>query len=242
MVVILSARSRLHLPTEPRSPGRAGADPGLIRHSLVGVRLVATRGDGRTPVLRGVRASEPVGPRAGPRARTYCNLLAAASRSQLCCPAMGSRDRGSVRVVTLVSVVVLTIGSVLAGCAAPSEPSGSTSGSGASGSTRAEGRDSMVVADPYEDETLNPLMGYGEGGASKIYEGLVTYDAERAPRPLPGIRVADRFCRRPHLDREAAVGRALPRRLRPGRRRRGRDVHRVARPRPGQHGARASTR
>ncbi|HWN28428.1 MAG TPA: ABC transporter substrate-binding protein, partial [Actinomycetospora sp.] len=41
----------------------------------------------------------------------------------------------------------------------------------------------MVLADGYEPDDLNPLMGYGEEGASKIYDGLVSFDAERDPQP-----------------------------------------------------------
>lgn len=50
------------------------------------------------------------------------------------------------------------------------------------GGGRAAG-DGLVLADPYEDESLNPLMGFGEEGMSKIFDGLVTHDAERRPRP-----------------------------------------------------------
>lgn len=81
-----------------------------------------------------------------------------------------------------VSVVVLALGLTLSACAAPTDGSGSTTGSDATGSPTA--RDTLVLADPYEDETLNPLLGYGDGGASKIYEGLVSYDAARRPHPL----------------------------------------------------------
>lgn len=50
----------------------------------------------------------------------------------------------------------------------------------------AEGRSdgsSIVVADAQEPSTLNPLLGYGERGASKIYEGLVEHGADRSLRP-----------------------------------------------------------
>ncbi|HEY6739063.1 MAG TPA: ABC transporter substrate-binding protein [Actinopolymorphaceae bacterium] len=87
------------------------------------------------------------------------------------------------RLAPAVRVAGVTLGAlalVLAACSAPTEPTASTdttSGPDGSGS-------SLVLADPYEDEALNPLLGYGEGGASKIYEGLVGFDAQRRPRPL----------------------------------------------------------
>ncbi|MEJ2868092.1 ABC transporter substrate-binding protein [Actinomycetospora sp. OC33-EN08] len=41
----------------------------------------------------------------------------------------------------------------------------------------------MVLADGYEPDDFNPLMGYGEEGASKIYDGLTALDAQRQPQP-----------------------------------------------------------
>ncbi|WP_223199048.1 ABC transporter substrate-binding protein [Solihabitans fulvus] len=43
---------------------------------------------------------------------------------------------------------------------------------------------SMVLAAAQEPSTLNPLLGYGEQGASKIYDGLVEHQADRSLRPL----------------------------------------------------------
>ncbi|GLZ54561.1 hypothetical protein Acsp07_41780 [Actinomycetospora sp. NBRC 106378] len=42
---------------------------------------------------------------------------------------------------------------------------------------------SMVLADGYEPDDLNPLLGYGEEGASKLYDGLTALDADRQPQP-----------------------------------------------------------
>jgi peptide/nickel transport system substrate-binding protein len=42
---------------------------------------------------------------------------------------------------------------------------------------------SIVLADQREPTTLNPLLGYGPLGASKIYDGLVTHRADRALEP-----------------------------------------------------------
>ncbi|MFF5261726.1 ABC transporter substrate-binding protein [Actinomadura viridis] len=43
--------------------------------------------------------------------------------------------------------------------------------------------DALVLADPYEDESLHPLMGFAEEGMGKIFDGLVTHDAQRRPQP-----------------------------------------------------------
>ncbi|GLZ02538.1 hypothetical protein Acsp03_00050 [Actinomadura sp. NBRC 104412] len=44
-------------------------------------------------------------------------------------------------------------------------------------------QDGLVLADPYEDEALHPLMGFAEEGKGKIFDGLVTHDAQRRPQP-----------------------------------------------------------
>ncbi|MBA9001559.1 ABC transporter substrate-binding protein [Thermomonospora cellulosilytica] len=72
------------------------------------------------------------------------------------------------------SVLALAVGAgVLAGCSAPGEPAD----------------DGVVLADPYEDDTLNPLMGFAEDGMSKIFDGLVTHDARRRVRPALAAEV-----------------------------------------------------
>jgi peptide/nickel transport system substrate-binding protein len=45
------------------------------------------------------------------------------------------------------------------------------------------GAGSIVLADPYEDPTLNPLLGFGDGTGGKFYEGLVDYQADLSLRP-----------------------------------------------------------
>lgn len=83
------------------------------------------------------------------------------------------RDVTRVRfVVALLAVVGVALGACSApttGPAAPGDPAGDPA--------------SMVLADGYEPDDLNPLMGYGEEGASKIYDGLIAFDAERNPQP-----------------------------------------------------------
>ncbi|MDU0292103.1 ABC transporter substrate-binding protein [Saccharothrix longispora] len=41
----------------------------------------------------------------------------------------------------------------------------------------------IVLADPEEPTSLNPLLGYGRGGVSKIYDGLVEHRADGSVRP-----------------------------------------------------------
>lgn len=64
----------------------------------------------------------------------------------------------------------------IAACAAPTEPGGQPSGGG-------DGAQQIVLADPYEDPTLNPLLGYGEGTGGKLYDGLVRYRADLTIEP-----------------------------------------------------------
>ncbi len=66
-------------------------------------------------------------------------------------------------VLTIVTATALAA----AGCSAPSSgPVGSEPGA-------------MVLGSAYEPESLHPLLGYGEDGASKIFDGLVDHDANR---------------------------------------------------------------
>ncbi|MCC8248441.1 ABC transporter substrate-binding protein [Saccharothrix luteola] len=41
----------------------------------------------------------------------------------------------------------------------------------------------LVLADPMEPTTLNPLLGYGREGVSKLYDGLVEHRADGSVRP-----------------------------------------------------------
>ncbi|GAA2781892.1 ABC transporter substrate-binding protein [Saccharopolyspora taberi] len=41
----------------------------------------------------------------------------------------------------------------------------------------------MLLADGYEPESLNPLLGYGEEGAAKFYDGLLAFDGTSSLRP-----------------------------------------------------------
>ncbi|MER7762935.1 ABC transporter substrate-binding protein [Streptomyces sp. NPDC097619] len=50
-------------------------------------------------------------------------------------------------------------------------------------STAAGAADSVVVGMANEPETLSPLLGYGKDGNSKIFDGLLTHDADMKLRP-----------------------------------------------------------
>ncbi|WP_344134184.1 ABC transporter substrate-binding protein [Saccharopolyspora halophila] len=66
--------------------------------------------------------------------------------------------------------VVLGLVVVLAtGCTAPSAPGGKPG--------------EMLLADGYEPESLNPLLGYGAEGAAKFYDGLLAFDGRSDLRP-----------------------------------------------------------
>ncbi|SEG08681.1 peptide/nickel transport system substrate-binding protein [Thermomonospora echinospora] len=76
----------------------------------------------------------------------------------------------------MVTAAVTVVSMGLASCAAPDSR------------VRDDG---VVLADPYEDESLHPLMGFAEQGMSKIFDGLVTHDADRRPRPALAAAVPE---------------------------------------------------
>lgn len=86
-------------------------------------------------------------------------------------------------VITLRNIAVpLLTGLLLAGCSAPTPAPGEAAAEG-DGTT-------MTLADGYEPDDLNPLLGYGSEGASKFYDGLFSRDAERALQPALAADVA----------------------------------------------------
>ncbi|MCZ2527834.1 ABC transporter substrate-binding protein [Streptomyces sp. HB2AG] len=88
-------------------------------------------------------------------------------------------------------------GAILAATAACSVPgSGGGNGDGGSGdggrggSGNGDGT-SLVVGIAQEPETLNPLLGYGKDGNSKIFDGLLTHDAGMKLRPALAEELPD---------------------------------------------------
>ncbi|WP_412078645.1 ABC transporter substrate-binding protein [Streptomyces xanthophaeus] len=65
---------------------------------------------------------------------------------------------------------------LITGVAACSNPSGRTAAGTAGG-------DSAVVGIATEPESLSPLLGYGKDGNSKIFDGLLTHDADMKLQP-----------------------------------------------------------
>ncbi|MFF1687950.1 MULTISPECIES: ABC transporter substrate-binding protein [unclassified Streptomyces] len=72
----------------------------------------------------------------------------------------------------MAAVAALSV--TAAACSAPG-------GSGEGGKGRAGS--SAVVGIAYEPDTLSPLLGYGKDGNSKIFDGLLTHDADMKLRP-----------------------------------------------------------
>ncbi|MFE5631635.1 ABC transporter substrate-binding protein [Streptomyces sp. NPDC056543] len=67
-------------------------------------------------------------------------------------------------------------GSLVLAAAACSNPGGTGAASGGP-------KDSAVVGIAYEPETLSPLLGYGKDGNSKIFDGLLAFDADMRLKP-----------------------------------------------------------
>lgn len=82
---------------------------------------------------------------------------------------MTARSIRGMAAVTLAGSLALT-------AAACSNPGGTAAGSGGP-------KDSAVVGIAYEPETLSPLLGYGKDGNSKIFDGLLAFDADLKLRP-----------------------------------------------------------
>ncbi|MFI1808989.1 ABC transporter substrate-binding protein [Streptomyces sp. NPDC020422] len=81
---------------------------------------------------------------------------------------MTARSIRGAAAATLAGTLALTA----AACSTP----GGAAGSGGPG-------DSAVVGIAYEPESLSPLLGYGKDGNSKIFDGLLAFDADMKLRP-----------------------------------------------------------
>ncbi|CAM5281014.1 Oligopeptide-binding protein AppA [Streptomyces avidinii] len=83
------------------------------------------------------------------------------------------KDRSERAVVPLVAAVALAV--AVTACSAP----GGKSASGSAGA----GGGAVVVGIAKDPATLSPLLGYGKGGNSKIFDGLLTHDAGMNLKP-----------------------------------------------------------
>ncbi|MBA8825792.1 peptide/nickel transport system substrate-binding protein [Saccharopolyspora lacisalsi] len=86
---------------------------------------------------------------------------------------------------TLMTTSLATLTLFGAGCSVPSKPGG-------------DGADSMLLADGYEPDSLNPLLGYAHAGAAKFYDGLMAFDGKGSLLPALAAEppVADEDARR----------------------------------------------
>ncbi|MFC9488062.1 ABC transporter substrate-binding protein, partial [Streptomyces hydrogenans] len=73
------------------------------------------------------------------------------------------------------ATAALATGALALTTAACSNPGADTAGSGP--------KDSAVVGIAYEPDTLSPLLGYGKDGNSKIFDGLLAFDADMKLQP-----------------------------------------------------------
>ncbi|MGW3466238.1 ABC transporter substrate-binding protein, partial [Streptomyces olivaceoviridis] len=76
----------------------------------------------------------------------------------------------TVRRIRTAAAAALLIG--VAACSAPGDGTGS-----------GDVADSVVIGVASEPDTLSPLLGYGKDGASKIFDGLLTRDADLKLKP-----------------------------------------------------------
>ncbi|WP_308258536.1 ABC transporter substrate-binding protein [Saccharothrix obliqua] len=74
---------------------------------------------------------------------------------------------------SLLPPLVLAAVLAVAGCTGAATPNAEGTADGSS----------IVIADSTEPATLNPLLGYGRDGVSKIYDGLYEHRADRSLRP-----------------------------------------------------------
>ncbi|CAM5408722.1 hypothetical protein STANM309S_06386 [Streptomyces tanashiensis] len=81
------------------------------------------------------------------------------------------------------STAAVTVAGALAlATAACSNPGSTAGGSGGP-------EDSAVVGIAYEPETLSPLLGYGKDGNSKIFDGLLAFDAGMRLKPALAVKL-----------------------------------------------------
>ncbi|MBB5805112.1 peptide/nickel transport system substrate-binding protein [Saccharothrix ecbatanensis] len=73
----------------------------------------------------------------------------------------------------LLPLLVVTAVLAVAGCTGTTTPNAEGTADGSA----------IVLADPVEPTTLNPLLGYGREGVSKLYDGLVEHRADGSVRP-----------------------------------------------------------
>ncbi|WP_052866699.1 ABC transporter substrate-binding protein [Streptomyces niger] len=88
----------------------------------------------------------------------------------------------SARSVQGVSAAALatTLALGAAACSTPSD-----------GKSAADAKDAAVVGIAYEPDSLSPLLGYGKDGNSKIFDGLLTHDADMKLKPALAAKLPE---------------------------------------------------
>ncbi len=80
------------------------------------------------------------------------------------------------------ATAALVTGALALATAACTNPGADTTGTGAP-------KDSAVVGIAYEPDTLSPLLGYGKDGNSKIFDGLLAFDADMKLKPALAVKL-----------------------------------------------------
>ncbi|MEU3748364.1 MULTISPECIES: ABC transporter substrate-binding protein [Streptomyces] len=80
---------------------------------------------------------------------------------------------------TATAILAGAVALTAAACTNPGSTAGASGGP----------KDSAVVGVAYEPETLSPLLGYGKDGNSKIFDGLLAFDADMKLRPALAVKL-----------------------------------------------------
>ncbi|MEU3424470.1 ABC transporter substrate-binding protein [Streptomyces gardneri] len=80
---------------------------------------------------------------------------------------------------TATAILAGAVALTAAACTNPGSTAGASSGP----------KDSAVVGIAYEPETLSPLLGYGKDGNSKIFDGLLAFDADMKLKPALAVKL-----------------------------------------------------
>ncbi|MEU3688332.1 ABC transporter substrate-binding protein [Streptomyces narbonensis] len=80
---------------------------------------------------------------------------------------------------TATAILAGAVALTAAACTNPGSTAGASGGP----------KDSAVVGIAYEPETLSPLLGYGKDGNSKIFDGLLAFDAGMKLKPALAVKL-----------------------------------------------------
>ncbi|GHH17441.1 hypothetical protein GCM10017674_68410 [Streptomyces gardneri] len=80
---------------------------------------------------------------------------------------------------TATAILAGAVALTAAACTNPGSTAGASGGP----------KDSAVVGIAYEPETLSPLLGYGKDGNSKIFDGLLAFDADMKLKPALAVKL-----------------------------------------------------